>query len=1175
MADDYTNDVARYLGEYIFQNVYAQPNAEYRTSVIPLPIHQAVVRDVLNLRSMFVDLPKSNTRFYTYSVSPSQLGGTDVSSLPNRWIDGMEFHALTKFEINIYDAMGLCIPRAITYYRASPESDNIVIVINADTWEHVYDTEIPEIVVDLRHDPNNDLTIKTYTDVTLGQPQQYDIFNNHIPGADKVFIDGRLTPIMAREQLVGRNIEIVKDNRIIGKFTINLGDRLERRNYVSLFDNRAMTIVHIPKALNPNNVIITHHTCDFGIGIIGQAGVAYDGRHILRGAANQRFRQITHNDIGIADYVIAAYENLLKNRRLELTVYVRSNPEAKTLIRSSNFIDVLYREYDDKGILDQMEGQRGTNDPTLDIWSAAALEASTYTRAIVNGLTNLEFTNIKTHIDILGYDNVAGMLGNNTFEFVLDEPIHKFKLALPIAYTNSKNVLPVVFVNGRKLAPQYAKQYSANARSVVVAISDEITLHTDDIVTIDLIELRPDIYEYVTPSIDENKLDIQMPIWSTYQVHRTGPTTEYEKIDNFDDDGKDIIFPTSSYGNEYVIVFHLGGEIIPRIDINQYIHNFEPLIIDMVTGEHKQVILGEISPNVYMNGYSLVEGVDFHIIDHVGDNGTYRRQLVVQGIDRLNKFDGVEHDNWLEIHYTRDHITNGSAGITYDGFLNGVGSHLIMDESAHVWVDGLSRLIVNGLRVNTVTPSESNIRASEYYVGAVFGIRTRHSLATQIFIRKYENNNSSASIRSIAELLQSNTTIIPNMANTKQHKIYSIYTATILHDFLSMHGCIRDAHNPLTTFETLDGREYYLQEFVGFDPESSRLLEMVRIYDYLLEFDLAHTLPLNEEYIEVLPAVMWRIDSSFNPQQKKLSETWINTLLTSDIDTDCDNMRYVKNVNNAITLTSQSSVVNGNVSMHAIDMDDNTYTETDNHINPDDNVVAVNIAASGKIVFLSAGRTYDIRYTDQGFAYMRDNNNMLCFGLEIETPAGDIYPLLNMDDVPLDAYIEPGTTTFTANETGGYILRPVLEAEYTYSGELVVTIHDTTTPVGRAYWECSLSSVRAVHSVKLVAHEELRDVKVMLLNKYKRTISSHLHAGIVEGETLFAYPFTTIDGEEVEYCEVDSIRVELQPYINMTSRKLQLVECSVYESLLLKMWKISRLVYFLGKQKLINIEGIE
>lgn len=591
--------LVNFFNSYLFRNVWNEPSKEYRRNIKPYLMSNVVSNSTIKLDYKRYNLPTAE-KYLVYFIPESTMGGITFRRFPD-WTTAVDFLNMSRIELRFHNTDGIMLPRAKVFVANHPEKLGVLIAVKRSTFRAIYGdaASARDLFVALYYDSNynNDVTINTYT---LDGGTDINTVYADVQTATSVYVNGIAVDAQSVADISIANaiVEVVKDDNVLNTFEIDLADANGRRNFISDIDNEAKTIVHIPKALNPDNDVISHHTCDLWIYPRNGATANRNGRYFHRAIAEYTFTQVTHNDFAIPDIIINTYADTLNTDEFRLVVQVKNHEKDNSLVNDKNYIGLLY-SHDDDTILDFLEGI-GPED--FDFWKAKTLENSEYVKMISDVPDFVNVNNLPKYIGALGYYNSIALISNRIRTLELEDlggsVSHRFITPIPVVF-ESIRVFPSFFVNGVKLDQSLVSVYRVQSGSVVIDIDPSVTLEVGDDVKVELFEDVPHNIVEVRPTATYNHIDVPNDDFVLYEVTIPpaaipGIDQDYNKIYTIIEDistvgayvnsvsGSYIAFNAGAYNRTFVTAFNVGFEFT-SYELDSMLSNNDTLVFDLAT----------------------------------------------------------------------------------------------------------------------------------------------------------------------------------------------------------------------------------------------------------------------------------------------------------------------------------------------------------------------------------------------------------------------------------------------------------------------------------------------------------------------------------------------------------------------------------------------------------------
>lgn len=439
MATKITDIFCDFLGDYCSRAIWNEPQKEYRHN-IKLSLQKT--RPQVNVWSMSnesVVLP-DGSQYFVYTAPLGHFAGLDVRS--SDWQTVTALLSNTRIQLRVHDSTGKRLFSDKVFVKSSVVDTNLILIaIDTAMLKKIADTNENDIFIGVYFDsdvPNN-ISIECFKVNNLNRNTVITKANN----ATFVFRNGfAVRNLTSSDLLVGDFVELVTDENIVDSFTLDLSQDGDARMYRSP-DGQSKYIIHIPKAKNPNNRIVSHDTCDFFLFPRNLNGSNLHGRFFHRAQGNEysSFIQLTHNDFGVPTSLVDEFRGFAGTDEVVLHVFIRHHDrrvnvdgvlEDRVLTRDKNYLDFLYQLTDNQ-ILDFLEGNGEAN---IQFWKASNLEESNFISIVKDtSIQELEHS-LDFYTDALGYINTASLLSARIHRYVGLTGTGKITRAitLPLAY---------------------------------------------------------------------------------------------------------------------------------------------------------------------------------------------------------------------------------------------------------------------------------------------------------------------------------------------------------------------------------------------------------------------------------------------------------------------------------------------------------------------------------------------------------------------------------------------------------------------------------------------------------------------------------------------------------------------------------------------------------------------
>ena len=798
---------AEILNTYLFENVWNEPVSEYRSNIAPAKfMTNAVVGSVATTEGN-IPLPTERETYYLWSVGSDELAVN--LAIPDRtWVSTSDCITKHRVKIDFYDVYGRMASKCAVYLRYSNDRRCLLIAAKKDMLYKCFDYETiianrVYLTTYFDSDISNSIRIASFkitTPDTAGSSYQAEIDRllHNIPEHQRLFFKNGIEITQGGSPALteGDYIDVIVDTNIVFAFDVDLVTRHERPAYLSIKDKMWKQLIHIPKALNPDNLIYTHDTCDFFIR--RKEGVRPHGRYLHR-VANASITQVTHNDFAIPILVMDAYRDYLQEQEIEVHVVVRRHDKNNILIREANYLQLLYiAEHDDDKIIDILCGLGPSNIPW---WRADNLEQSKFVEMMFDTPNNMNLNqaHMDTYIDTLGYHHVINLLCQRTVDITVAKGFtNSFLLTKPMLY-NNYSVIPVVYLNGKHIPFDKVKYVDEN-NSVFVSLDKSIVVKTNDIITTvfylsgtnrcykftltnDNLKLtipyrEPIVYEEQDTANDKVVLACNRRYTKCFNYIRPGDNI-YSRRDN--GDGTCTLTFNSNYLGSVFTVQNKYASYQLQQDCTNIVQQGASIAIPLVYGNMdtgEQVpILSKEDVVVYYNGKYLVKDIDYNVSDILDeDDNICATEVVIQSMDHY-----TDTKNVVEILVNQDIVRDTSSGFVID-------NKLYDDSPVNLQYTNTTLVHVAGklVRDSTNHGNYTLLPENKYHTGDIWEIQTAVPKVISDFIAVYSSKNDDERLNIMNEYFSTAPLPEPEyIVLDGKHRIYSVFLNEVIREILN------------------------------------------------------------------------------------------------------------------------------------------------------------------------------------------------------------------------------------------------------------------------------------------------------------------------------------------------------------------------------------------------------
>lgn len=810
-----TTNAARFLSEYTFRKVWNSVKSEYRSNFKLGKIGTTFCSSIVPVGNITINLPTSG-QYLAFAFPWNSTNGALSKPLNNVWMSGSDILTRMGALVEVYTINGNRIPlRSFWILHLTDVSTSFLIIekaavvrcTGANKWAQ-------DFYMTVYRDPERDtpLTCRSYessSSTSSAILADYAQTTKAYPNQTTVFVNGyEWDPTQGTPKLgAGDFLELLVDMDILGCFTVDVDSK--DTGYQSVKYNGYREVLHIPKSLGVSQYIITNDSMT----VFLRDQTTNRGVYFHRLNENG-VRQVTHNDISLDRFTIDAFKSALGAPLVSARVQVRRQKKTpRLLMREANYLSDLYT-LDDATIVGHLRGQI---DNTLDFWSAASIEQSPYITMMFQNTEGADGT-LDSFVNGLGYYTTASILSANVFRGVYTNASMTAQKPFVL---RGVDCYPLVFVDGLKINNDYVK-YTNTTGEVAINFYAGAGVSVGKEVVVILIEdgsntpiiLNSQTNQNRISSPDENVTVYQQVSGAFTDLDGTKLTTgyalvapslnTYEVLDNTDHTGWDVQFKPATYGNTYITQ--------PTRYTNRYATSIDDLIAArkvLAIPLHERAsdnsiipLLGLGTKMIFLNGYKLVEGIDFDMQPLTDTNGvTYAQYCMIMNREYL-KASG----NIVEIIIHSGQNISSDLGYVIANVLQRESvPSLYYDDVSGVWAEGkiIDEPVDHGVWMAPQSPLPN---------GSVYEIHSNYPSVAFDIMDGYSNVQDIKRVTALDTYLGRSRPQAPAVIPiTGQHGVYSTYITAIAYDVNNgLFTAVNDP-NPTTFLGQFSGYDIFFQ----------------------------------------------------------------------------------------------------------------------------------------------------------------------------------------------------------------------------------------------------------------------------------------------------------------------------------------------------------------------------
>ena len=857
------------VNQYLFDNVWNEPVSEYRTNVHPQLISTNSKVGTFRVLDANVYLPTTNGSYYVWFMKRMDVN-LRFPFASGVWYDtatiGNEYRVL----IHTFTTSGGMVPKGSVYFRLNDRKDLIFIAIDKDAYKKIRPiASLSEVYLSFYYDSDvvNDFSIistriKNNKEKETVQKAISDLLlTRNSDDCVTRFVNGIEVPAFD-ELVIGNYYDIIVDNNIKFAFDVDLTQRENDNTYLSDKDASWKYLIHIPRALNPDEEVITHNTCDFYI----RRNSDSNGRYLHRITEGRTVSQVTHNDMSIPVFVIDAYRDYLQEQTVTVHCVVKIHDKNNKLIRDANYIDLLY--YKDHSDVDIKNFLTGAGVNKIDCWLAGHLEASEYVNMMFDTPNGVSEKNINTYIDGLGYYTVANLLCKRIVDVEIKHDFEgKIAVGLPVIYTGV-SVFPVIYLEGKKIPFKYYTYNTDTDHNICnIEIDNSYYIPKNSKLAIEFfINGESDSFSVVAGENNNYVYDIPYSTVKVYEVNTTdSPCKGISTVSHtsyiprrlnanifavYEENGQNKIQFNDLYTGTKYIIQNKQCSYIKTYDLKEFTTTGNNIVIPLINddGNTEYPILDIVNTSVYLNNKYLVKNIDYFINEIRDENGYLSfNELVVQTMDNFNE----SGNNSLDIVINIANEEEVSTGYS-------INDKLYDETPVNLFFDNITSVHVAGAleRNAKYFGSYIEVPANKYEEGSLFEIQTSIPSIVSDFLKNYGKNDDHEKIQAINDYFYRNQYLDPPyLLLENKHRVYSVFMNAMINDIVN------------------DNVE------IASDPDDERAKDNAKPYNYLKKMDLVFNGNLDPNFVDYYPQY---VNYETTAEKKRIIDRFIRLFMPAN-----------------------------------------------------------------------------------------------------------------------------------------------------------------------------------------------------------------------------------------------------------------------------------------------------
>ena len=597
-----------YLLGHAYQNVWCTPEQDKQAIIQPARITpENGVWTSFNYQWRKIMLPVTgpDARFHIYQVGQVRPMILGLLNKPNTWISAKEAMEQECVLMDVYTSKGIMIPRSLCWYIVTGDK-NLLIAIRKPNNKPVkivdFSLETDDVFIRLYSNayfnsiratfPESDIKVKSIRCESIADINQFQTEAAQLPTYGGVFfyVNGRrVSSVDLVSAKPGDYIEYVFDSSIKREVVFKVR---ELEEFESIVDGLHKYLLHYP---GTSDTIEYQDDVDLYLGKTGTDG-RWAGVYVHKNDS-RTMRMVTHRDYSVPTMRlegVQAANPFLAGADVELRMTIRHSGYVRPLVFDNNRIFELYKLAPDK-ILAAMVG----NDSNVSVWEAGNLEASSYAEIMRQPQGGITREMVQK---AYGYNAASKLLGDTP------KPVE--------IYNGQKQVTIPEGLRG--CCTVY--EYDADGRLVYFAPHTVDNTYSCQSPNTEFVEVIYGIAGDSLDILDNTSIGALNPVHN-YRFY-TAPAVGGIKTGDWEDRTGDPYYLITGNQYQWVTDVTLVNRVLSNRRHLAYSFQSAPIagvfefdLTMLKDGVYKKLDmpLGEL--DVFYNGYSLIEGLDYMVQD--------------------------------------------------------------------------------------------------------------------------------------------------------------------------------------------------------------------------------------------------------------------------------------------------------------------------------------------------------------------------------------------------------------------------------------------------------------------------------------------------------------------------------------------------------------------------------
>lgn len=269
---EFEKSIVTILNQYCFQWVWNEPVSELRENIRPALLSQFSQCGSFSYNNKLIPLPSDPAGPYFLYAVPTGMLNVRLSIPTDTWIDTATLCNDHRVLWNMYSWKGQMFHKSQVFVLVSHDQSKVIIAVHkamVKKFLDLADMDKVYFTVYMDSDTVGNCTVETYQVPPIDYGSVYRLSIQHrlqtlalSQTSFQVYVNGLECSGTTLVLNTGDYVDVIVDEDIKIEFDLDISSSDQHMIFFSTKDKLHKQLIHIPKALNPENKVITRNTCD-------------------------------------------------------------------------------------------------------------------------------------------------------------------------------------------------------------------------------------------------------------------------------------------------------------------------------------------------------------------------------------------------------------------------------------------------------------------------------------------------------------------------------------------------------------------------------------------------------------------------------------------------------------------------------------------------------------------------------------------------------------------------------------------------------------------------------------------------------------------------------------------------------------------------------------------------